>query len=80
MYVRKISWLAQNCRPDLAITVLKIWRKSKDLKLEDLRYMNKVVKKIKMKKNKMKFKKIGDRDNLEIMVWETIYTSWEKSQ
>ena len=48
MYVRKISWLAENCRPDLAITVLKISRKSKDPKLEDLRYVNKVVKKIKM--------------------------------
>ena len=48
MYVGKISWLAENCRPDLAITVLKISRKSKDPKLEDLRYVNKVVKKIKM--------------------------------
>ena len=68
MYVRKISWLAENCRPDLAITVLKILRKSKDPKLEDLRYVNKVVKKIMMQNNKMKFTTIGERDDLEIMV------------
>ena len=68
MYVRKISWLAENCRPDLAITVLKISRKSKDPKLEDLRYVNKVVKKIMMQNNKMKFTTIGERDDLEIMV------------
>ena len=43
-------------------------KKSIEPKLEDLRYMNKVVKKTKMKKNKMKFKKIRDRDKLEIMV------------
>ena len=52
MYVGKISWLAENCRPDLASTVLKISKKNKDPKLEDLRYMNKVVKKIKMRRTK----------------------------
>ena len=52
----------------MAIIVLKISRKSKDPKLKDLRYMNKVVKKIKMKKNKIKLTKIGERDDLEIMV------------
>ena len=38
-YVGKISWLAENCRPDLSIIALKLARKSMEPKLEDLHHI-----------------------------------------
>ena len=63
-YVGKISWLVENCRPDLSIVALKLARKSKDLKLGDLEYINKVMRKIKMKRNEVNFTKIGEIEDL----------------
>ena len=55
-------------------------KKNKKPKLEDLRYVNKVVKKIKMKKNKVKVTKIGEKDDLEVnRVGDTSYKLGEKS-
>ena len=48
--------------------------------MEDLRYINKVVKKINKKKNLVIFTKIGEREDLEVNVWEKPLTSEKKNQ
>ena len=79
-YVGKISWLAENCRPDLSIVALKLARRSKEPKLEDLHYINKVVRKIKMKKNEVNFTKIGRKEDLEVSgIGDASYKMGEKS-
>ena len=65
-YVGKISWLAENCRPDLAVTALKMARKSGKATVGDLLNVNSVVKRIKQKKNEVKFTKIGRKEDLVV--------------
>ena len=65
-YVGKISWLAENCRPDLAVTALKMARKSGKATVGDLMNVNSVVKRIKQKKNEVKFTKIGRKEDLVV--------------
>ncbi len=65
-YVGKISWLAENCRPDLAVTALKMARKSGKATVGDLMNVNSVVKRIKQKKNEVKFTKVGKKEDLVV--------------
>ena len=65
-YIGKISWLAENCRPDLAVTALKMARKSGKATVGDLMNVNSVVKRIKQKKNEVKFTKIGRKEDLVV--------------
>ena len=65
-FVGKVSWLAENYRPDLAIVVLNMARKSKKATLRDLANINKVIKKIKMKKYEVIFTRIGRKEDLGI--------------
>ena len=65
-YVGKISWLAENCRPDLAVTALKMARKSGKATVGDLMNVNSVVKRIKQKKNEVKFTKVGRKEDLVV--------------
>ena len=65
-FVGKVSWLAENYRPDLAIVVLNMARKSKKGTLRDLANINKVIKKIKMKKYEVIFTRIGRKEDLGI--------------
>ena len=79
-YVGKISWLAENCRPDLAVTALKMARKSSKPTLADLKNINKVVKKVRMKKNEVRFTRIGNKEDLEVNgVGDASYKLDEKS-
>ena len=76
----KISWLAENCRPDLAVTALKMARKSSKPTLADLKNINKVVKKVRMKKNEVRFTRIGNKEDLEVNgVGDASYKLDEKS-
>ena len=45
-YVGKLSWVADNTRPDLAIYALELAKKQKKAVLKDLREINKVVEKV----------------------------------
>ena len=65
-YAGKIQWLAENVRPDLAIVGLNMSMKNKDATIGDLKKVNKIVKKVKSKESKMKFGKIGKREDLKI--------------
>ena len=53
----KISWLASNCRPDLSFNALKMSMKSKEAKIEDLKYANSVVRKAKQKVSRISYRK-----------------------
>ena len=54
-YVGKLSWLASNTRPDLAIHVLNSARKQKNAVLKDLRDINRIVEKIGEEESKVVF-------------------------
>ncbi|XP_064085415.1 uncharacterized protein LOC135200740 [Macrobrachium nipponense] len=65
-YAGKIQWLAENVRPDLAIVGLNMSMKNKDATIGDLKRVNKIVKKIKSRESKIKFGKIGKKEDLKI--------------
>ena len=48
-YIGKLSWLVANTRPDLAIYVLELAKRQKKATIEDLRDVNRVLKKVKDK-------------------------------
>ena len=63
-YVGKLSWLASNTRPDLAIHVLNSARKQKNAVLKDLKDINKIVKKIDDKESKVVFGKVAKKKDM----------------
>ena len=62
----KLSWLASNTRPDLAITALLMSRNNSKATIKDLKKVNKVIDKIRAKPNKVEFVRIGERESLSI--------------
>ena len=66
-YVGKLSWLANNTRPDLAINVLNSARKQKNARLKDLREINRIVEKIKEKENKIVFGRIARKEDIRVL-------------
>ena len=58
-YVGKLSWLASNIRPDLAIHLLNSARKQKNAVLKDFRDINRKVEKIGGKESKVVFGKVA---------------------
>ena len=62
----KLSWLAANARPDLAITALSMSKKNNNATIADLKNINNVVKRIKSKENKVIFSKIGEDEDFVI--------------
>ena len=63
-YVGKLSWLAANTRPDLAIYALDLAKKQKSATLKDLRSINRILQKVREKDSKIVFKKIGEKGSL----------------
>ena len=63
-YVGKLSWLASNTRPDLAIHVLNSARKQKNIVLKDLRDINRIVDKIGEKENKVVFGRVARKKDM----------------
>merc|ERR1712074_471854 len=63
-YVGKLSWLATNARPDLSIYALNLAKKQKKVVLKDLRDVNRILKKVREKNNKVVFKKIGEKGEI----------------
>ena len=63
-YVGKLSWLASNTRPDLAIHVLNSARKQKNAVLKDLKDMNRIVEKIGEKESKVVFGKVARKQDM----------------
>ena len=63
-YVGKLSWLAANTRPDLAIYALDLAKKQKSAVLKVLRSVNRILQKVREKESKVVFKKIAEKDSL----------------
>ena len=56
----------ENCRSDLAVSVLNVAMRNCEAKLADLRKVNEVIKTVKEKKNKIRFDKLGRNYDLVI--------------
>ena len=65
-YVGKLSWLAENTRPDLAIWALNLSKNNSKATIGDLKRINQVVKRVHARQSKVVFGKIGCRDELVI--------------
>ena len=63
-YVGKLSWLAENTRPDLAIWVLNLSKRNSNATIGDLKRINQVVKKVKSRQSRIKFSRIGTREDI----------------
>merc|ERR1712082_407993 len=66
-YTGKISWLAQGTRPDLSSSALDLAKKNNNATISDLRNINRIVEKVKKEENKIIYRKIGDRENSNII-------------
>ena len=78
--VGKLNWLATNTRPDTAIYALDLAKRQKKATLKDLRSVNRVLKKVHKKESKVKFKKIGNREDLCLVgVCDASYQFYDNS-
>ena len=63
-YIEKLNWLAANTRPDIAVSVLELAKNQKKATLQDLRNMNKVIKKVSEKDNKVVFERVAEKEKI----------------
>merc|ERR1712115_120556 len=63
----KLSWLAQGTRPDLSYSVIDLSKKNNSATIADLRNINRIVDKVKKEENKIIYKKLGNREDLQII-------------
>ena len=63
----KLSWLANSTRPDLSYTALVMSKKNNSAKIKDFRDISRVLKKAKERSSKMKFTRIGLKEDLIIV-------------
>ena len=78
-YVGKLSWLAANTRPDLAVYVMDLARRQKAV-LKDLRDVNRILKKVEEKDNKVMFGKVSRKEYLCVIgVRDTSYNQEDHS-
>merc|ERR1712115_637982 len=66
-YTGKLSLLAQGTRPDLSYLALDLSKKNNSASISDLRNINSIVEKVKKEENKIIYRKIGDRENLQVV-------------
>ena len=76
----KISWIAENVRPDLSFTALSMSKKSNSATLADLKSLNNIIEKVKEKPAKVFFSKIGKKDQIQIVgIGDASYRCDDKS-
>ena len=63
----KIAWLANSTRPDLSYTALQMSKKNAAAAISDLRDVNRILKKVRERDSKLKYKRIADREELIII-------------
>merc|ERR1712115_658549 len=66
-YTGKLSWLAQGTRPDLSYSALYLSKKNNSATIADLRNINRMVEKVKKEENKIFYRKLGNREDLQII-------------
>ena len=62
----KLSWLVNSTRPDLSYIAIRMSKKNNSATIRDLRDVNCVLKKVRERKSKVKFEKIGSKEDLRI--------------
>ena len=65
-YTGKLLWLAENCRPDIAYLANQLSKKSHLATLSDLKFVNKVLKKVKERDNVVVYSAVGAREELVV--------------
>ena len=63
----KLSWLANSTHPDLSYTALAMSKRNNSAKIKDLRDISRVLKKAKERSLKLKFSRIGPKEDLIIL-------------
>ena len=63
-YIGKLNWLAANTRPDIAVSVLELAKNQKKATLKDLRNVNRILKKVYEKDNKVIFGRVAEKDKI----------------
>ena len=66
-YTGKISWLAANTRPDLAIDALEMSKKNANATIRDLKKINKVLSRVKDKPCRVGFTRVNKIDDLMML-------------
>ena len=76
----KLSWLANSTCPDLSNTALAMSKRNKSAKIKDLRDISRVLKKAKERSSKLKFLRIGPKEDLIILgIGDTSFKSDDKA-
>ena len=63
----KITWLAEQTRPDLAFDVIDMSSHNKDATVKDVRTMNKIMRKAKEYKSVVRFTRVGNFEDLKVL-------------
>ena len=66
-FTGKISWLAANTHPDLAITALQMSKKNASAMIKDLKKIDKVIEKIRDNPCKVEFTKVTEKEDLMLL-------------
>ena len=59
-YTGKLMWLSDNCRPDLAFLANQLGRRSHNATISDLKYINKVLKKVRERDSEVVYSYVGE--------------------
>ena len=65
-FTGKLLWLAENCRPDLAYVSNMLSKRSHVATISDLKFINKVLKKVKERTNEVVYSEVGRKEDLVI--------------
>merc|ERR1711989_109619 len=66
-YTGKLSWLAQGTRPDVSYSALCLSKKNNSATIADKRNINRIVEKVKKEENKIFYRKLGNREDLQMI-------------
>ena len=64
----KLQWLAEMSRPDISFDCLEVSCHNKDAQIKDIKNLNKVVKKAKANESQIRFSKLGNFEELKVLV------------
>ena len=67
MMTGKIAWLANSTGPDLCYQALKMSKRNQGAMISDLRDINRVLKRVQEKESKVKYRYLGDKEDLFII-------------
>ena len=65
-YTGKVNWLAENTQPDLSVWALNMSKRNTKANIGDLKKVNQIVKKVNIRQSKIKFSKVGRKEDLII--------------